>query len=221
MRLIARNRNKVRIAVGAANAPRSTVWELFSTRTEFYVLSRMMGRSCKISFHSSGHCQWATFNNRDSPSGLPAFARTWKIERPTSAEGVPVFRIIVPGSELHSIADEEDLNGVSFFPSPGYNQALYFEVYLTGPMPGEEITMQPPHEVVDAFKLSDDRCVVVLWRHEPISPVDTEQLVRLKSSMRRDPMNQALEPSTRWRGVGFVPQEESGLASFIECAPWV
>ena len=219
MRLIARNRNKVRIAVGSCSGPRSTVWELFSTGSDFYALSRMMGRSCKVSFHSSGHCQWATSNNRDSPSSLQAFARSWSIERPRTPEALPVFRIIVPESELHAIGEEEDLSEVRFFPAPNENHALYFEIYLTGPMLGDEVELHAPHDIVDAFKLRDDRCVVVLWRHQAIGPNDSEQLLRLKRSMRGDPLNQSLEPSAKWRGVGFVPQE-NGLASFLECAPW-
>lgn len=208
------------MAVGTPDGVRSTVWKVFSTGTELYVTSRMMARSCKVSLHSSGYSQWATTNNRDSPTKLAAFSTSWRTARSLDSEALHVFRIIVPHSELHTIDEREDVRNVLFLPAPDDGSALYFEVYLSAPMLGEEVAMQPPHDMVGAFKLTDHRCAIVLWRHETIGEIDRNQLIRLKESMRMDPTNLSLVPSHKWRGAGFVPQEASGVASFIECAPW-
>jgi hypothetical protein len=220
MHLKPKKRNDLRMAVGTPNSDRSTVWKVFSTGPELYVASRMMARSCKVSLHSSGYAQWATTNNRDSPTKLAAFSTSWRIAPSMESETLLVFRIIVPYSELHPIDESEDLRDVIFLPAPPEDSAFYFEVYLSAPMTSEEVSIQPPHDLVGAFKLTDHGCAIVLWRYEVMSEIDKGQLLRLKDIMRADPTNLSLSPSHEWRGAGFVPQEASGVASFIECAPW-
>jgi hypothetical protein len=56
-----------RLAIGAANGPRSNVWRGFSNRDEAYLCHGGLGRIEKISFHSSGVCRQA-FTEVEGPA---------------------------------------------------------------------------------------------------------------------------------------------------------
>jgi hypothetical protein len=54
-----RPRTEARFAVGSRLGPRSAIWKAWVHGDEAYLATRILGKYQKVSFHSTGQCQWS------------------------------------------------------------------------------------------------------------------------------------------------------------------
>src|SRR5688572_21617211 len=118
-------RAELRVAVGSPNGRRSTVWKIWAAKSDVYIQSRMMGANMKVSLHQSGSCQFSATSEwlvRHAPPGTKnaeRHIRRWKLPHIGKAGAAPVFRIMVPSSELRRVPFAEELEGIQWLPDPG------------------------------------------------------------------------------------------------------
>ena len=93
----------IRFSIGQPNHSTSSVWKLWSKRSDVYLLQRNMGKVQKFSFHESGICRWAQNKPRDD--GTDRVILKWNrnpIPPSGAGEGAKLIELVFPTSHLSS-----------------------------------------------------------------------------------------------------------------------
>ena len=92
---MAGKRFDIRLTVGSANGPRSSVWAFWSRNSEVYATHRNMGGIEKFSFHSPTLCRHAFTKEYGSPSGRSNRAmQEWHRGRTPPAGSNQIVRVL-------------------------------------------------------------------------------------------------------------------------------
>ena len=158
-----------RVAVGAPDSRRSTVWKLAVTGNDIYILTRMFGADAKVSLHASGECQWSgtsVWVKKDARRrNADRHIVKWRITRPVGNESLHAFRIIIPHSELRTIPGRETLTDVDWLAAPLPGHSAILECYITRPSPIDPaVGAALPHSHLVSLQLTDESWLVVLTR---------------------------------------------------------
>jgi hypothetical protein len=90
-----------RVAVGDSNGAQSTVWRIWTNRTDVYVSARDIAGDIKVSLHQSGTSQIGFTAESAEKRGIHPHARlASRWHRPTGGKVVREFQIIIPASEV-------------------------------------------------------------------------------------------------------------------------
>lgn len=185
-----------RVAVGAPDGRRSTVWKFTVTRNEIYIFTRMFGSDAKVSLHSSGECQWSCTSSwvmaETGRRNADRHIVKWDVELPEGDKALHIFRVSIPESELRPI-EGEDIAGVEWLDSPGAGNVVTLDCYLTRAVdvdPGLGI----PHPCLISWQLQNKRWFVVMIRTGPVerdySPERMEMVRQAQEAgIRLDPRN--------------------------------
>jgi hypothetical protein len=119
---MASQRFDIRLAVGTAGGPRSSVWAFWSRKSEVYAAFAQMGGIEKFSFHTPNLCRRAFTKEHGTPSTLPNRAtQEWRCD-PTPALGsnqvVRVLRVGFATDLLSTALQHPRHNPIWIEPAP-------------------------------------------------------------------------------------------------------
>src|SRR5687768_13079936 len=159
------NAHELRFAVGESSGRRSTVWKIWTRKSDVYILTRMFGADAKVSLHASGECQWSATETwmKRNPGHRNAqrHISRWTLPPLKASEANHVFRIQIPESELRCIENDEKLNEVVWLSPPPLGKSTLVECYLTPVCTGDPTTeSKVPHSLLRSFPLSAGRWLV-------------------------------------------------------------
>ena len=219
-----RQRTEFRFCIGNRCGHRSTVWKIYSNKNDIYFSSRMMGSDMKVSLHESGKNQWSLTsvwvlkNAHKDVRNQDRHIVKWNRDEFKKGVAQHLFRIIVPESELRQISAEEDLSKVHWIDSPAVGTAKILECYLTPPITGSVNESQFPFPKLYSFQVPKGNWFVLLMRDEPVSEVDSQQLMNLRIKTVALAEREGIELKPTFRGVGFI-QHSAGAKGFVEFVP--
>jgi hypothetical protein len=128
-------RYDAKFAVGSADGPRSTLWHVWRTKNEVYVVSSNMGAVEKLSFHSSGICRKAFVAERPKPDGMDDRAiHKWRrpAAPPEGAQsGTCVLEVIIPTNYLSTSFEETGGEPHFWIPPAPSGMSTLLEMYFT------------------------------------------------------------------------------------------
>ena len=206
-----------RIAVGEPNGRRSTIWKFWVHKNEAYILSRMFGQDAKVSFHSSGQCQWSatdTWIRREAGRrNRERHIVKWTVSQPRSSEAIHLFRVFVPESELCDSKRVEDVSMIHWLPAPKRQHAISIDCYITPPIPTNASLLSPPN-VRRPFSLpfADGRQFVGI---EGIVAFDDVAVEALRSELTERVRSAGIEPNHRHRACAFTT-DSNGVRGLVE-----
>jgi hypothetical protein len=198
---------EARFAVGEPEGRRSTVWKFFVQKNEAYIATRMFGSDAKVSFHSTGQCQWSATDRwvRASPERRNADRHIvkWLMPRPAGAVAVHVFRVRIPESELRVIPlQREKLDAVEWLPAPVPGQTVSIECYFTPPTDHDPTLTGPlPARRIFSMQLHDRRWFVGL---HTVFSLDGKSLEPLRQEMNALASRAGIEPEHKHRACAFT-----------------
>jgi hypothetical protein len=214
-------KKEFRFAIGTENSMRSSVWKFWTTGSELYIQSRMMGCSTKVSLHYPTYSQWSMESkwygeNRPRQPNVGRHINRWEREVPKHNEAAHVFRIVIPRSELRTINVDEDLAKVVWLPVPEEGCAANVECYITPPSDQKEFNF--PYAHLATLDLTDDRYFVALTHEDKVSRHNENQLslVRSEAVALAQADGDMVQPE--FRGVAFF-QDDNGVRGMIEFVP--
>lgn len=162
-----RPRTEARFAVGTREGAKSTIWKLWVQGDETYLTSRMFGSEMKVSFHSSGDCQWSCTDKwvlrHENKKNAERHVVKWRADLPTGSDAAMLFRVDIPLSEVRPLpppADRKKVFWISNVPSGG---TVRFVIYLTPPYAADPaLGRELPHRHLFSLQQRSGRWVVVL-----------------------------------------------------------
>jgi len=201
---------EARFALGSRAGPRSTIWKAWVAGNEAYIASRMFGSDMKVSFHSSGRCQWSATDTWVRRQGIVRNAERhvyrWQVTYPTGNEALLLFRVEIPETELRLLPAPTDHKKVWWVSGQPLGATVRFLFYMTRPTDAEP---QPaPSEQrrhLFSLRLRDTRCLVCIVDLISLSATDLE-------AARSAAIAQAA-------AAGFVPGSQHRLSLFIQPPP--
>jgi hypothetical protein len=158
-----------RIAVGAPDGPRSSIWRGYSTKNEVYVSYSGMGRIQKFSFHSSGICRRA-FTGHVGPAEGEAdrvIGKWRRMEAPPSGEIVYSLVARFPTDYL-STALEDETSKVTWIPPAPSGQSTTVEfVFSRAEMNVlDELAKSAGRTIFSFTRLPNGEAFVASWVHQ-------------------------------------------------------
>jgi hypothetical protein len=211
---------ELRVAVGDANARRSTVWKFSVNQSDVYIFSRMFGADSKVSLHALGDCQWS--NTDKWVTKVPGrrnadrHIQRWNLPRPNGTEALHIFRVWIPESELRQTSVVEDLGAVRWLPAPPAGQMVILECYVTPPSRNDPtFSGNLPYSLLASLPLADGRWFAVLHRFEPC---DVRWLEFSRSQMIAQTRAKGYEPKPEHRACLFAVSD-GGVRGLIEVCP--
>ncbi len=210
-----------RFAIGDPFRLRSTVWLLKSTKADFYIHSRMMGGSTKVSIHESGQAQWsmqAEWYGKNRPSQPNAMRHiekwTWTAPNPNTA--THTFRIFIPRTELRTFTTSEDLSLVTWLPDPGLGKQVVIETYISPSSAADAPSKDAGF--LCALERDHGTSVVAFARIADMSEHDNEQLAQVHAEVAQVVATQDLTVKPGYRVVAFAV-DDNGIRGMIELVP--
>ena len=188
---------ELRFCIGTPDGPHSSVWKIWTRRSDVYLSARALAADLKVSLHESGQCQLSRTTEWIARSGLRNCDRhlqQWRRRRayPASAT-VHLFRVVIPGTELRCASPERTpACKVVWYPPPPTGHAACIELWLTPRVADRPSAANFANDLLGILTLDDGRFVGVTARYLEIEPCDQEQLEWLRTNMarnddRRDP----------------------------------
>jgi len=195
---------ELRVAVGQKLGRRSTVWKFFVHKNDAYIMTRMFGRDAKVSIHETRASQWSATSDwvLDKPSrkNTDRHIAKWISPVPVLNTAAHVFRVLIPESELRTVAETENRKPICWVPPPPAGATFAFECFITPPTTVAPIPNQAPYLHIKSLPLIDGRWFVVLLTQVTIAAEGLEQA-------RREVLDTALaaglEPGTKHRAALF------------------
>lgn len=211
---------KFRFAVGSADGLRSTVWQLWTSGLEFYLQSRMMGGSVKVSIHSGGVGQYSMQSDwygkhRPNQPNRERHIDRWEWAEPVETTAPMVFRMFVPQSELRKVHEVEDLTHVTWLDEPGAGRQLQVVCYVS-PAPIHHAPVVEPR-----FLCALERglgSIVIFAYPVDVSPEDLQQRELVHAQMTKWATQNGVEVQAKYRMAGLAV-DDTGTRSLIEFAP--
>jgi hypothetical protein len=214
-------RTEARFAVGSRLAKRSAIWKLWVWGEEAYLASRMFGKHMKVSFHSSGDCQWSLTDNYVKEQQLASNAERhiarWKICRPSNDQPILAFTVDIPMSELRiwepSTKNEKKVFWVAGAPE---ESTVRFLIYFTSTSPNDPLPSDSgSRRKVFSLRFKSGGWLVVLLDTISLSPSTISQ-ARL-AVIEQFYTAQSLNLASDERATLFsTPNEDDGCPGFIE-----
>lgn len=218
-----RRKKEFRFCVGSQDGKRSTVWKVWTSKSDSYVLSRMMGSSTKVSIHTSGDAQWSIQSewfakNRVGQKNQTRHIEKWKWTIPIASVATYVFRISIPQCELRNIESEEDLADVVFLSAPAPDQKCEIGLYIS-PAP---IANAPILEsgFIAALPLENNQSLVMFVNYFSLQDTELNQLEELKALAEISAPKAGIHLRPELRGTGFFV-DANGVRGIIEFVPFV
>jgi hypothetical protein len=210
-------RTHVRFAVGTRGAERSTIWKLWTQGDEIYLASRMFGSDMKVSFHSSGACQWSCTDSwvkrQESVRNSDRHVKRWSVEHPTGNQALLLFRVEIPVSEIRPQPSPSDKKKVCWVSGAPREVTIRFLLYLTRAV--SEPPAPPDNERLRhlvSLRTRDGRWVVVLVETISLSAVDLESA---RQAVRQQMAEAGFSPRPEHRASLLIslndPQGAHGL----------
>jgi hypothetical protein len=206
---------EARFAVGSRNGARSSIWKAWVHGNEAYIASRMFGGYMKVSFHSTGQCQWSrtdkwVVSQRADVRNAKRHVVKWLIEQPLGNETLLVLRIAVPVSDLNVHPPTDDSKKVHWIAGAPIESTVEFLVYLTGPMDvGPLPTLDSEKRHLFSLHLNNRRWLVVFVHLTSLSAVDVDEARRAAVKQIED---STLELTEDARLCFFAKPADSGSA---------
>jgi hypothetical protein len=130
-----RFRTEARFAVGSRAGPRSSIWKCWVQGEEAYLISRAFGTYQKVSFHSSGACQWsctdewvkAQSNRRNSDRHITR----WTMPVALPGQATLAFAVQIPVSEIRPLPPPNDKKKVFWVSAAPTGATIRFTFYIT------------------------------------------------------------------------------------------
>jgi len=203
-------RTEARFALGSRTGPRSTIWKGWVTGNEAYIASRMFGSDMKVSFHSSGQCQWSATDTwvrrQDNVRNAERHVHRWQVSYPTGNEALLLFRVEIPGSELRCLTVPTDRKKVWWISDLPQGATARFLFYMTRSADTEPVPANSDQRRhLFSLRLRDTRWLVCIVELISLSATDLE-------SARSAVIAQSV-------AAGFVPESQHRLSLFIQPPP--
>lgn len=211
---------KFRFAVGSADGLRSTVWQLWTSGLEFYLQSRMMGGSVKVSIHSGGVGQysmqsdWYGKHRPNQPNQARHIDR-WRWVEPTDQTASLVFRMFVPQTALRDVRETEDLSTVAWLDEPGAGRQLQIVCYVS-PAPIDAAPVNEPR-FLSALERGAGSIVVFAFPVD-VCQEDLRQMDLVNAQVENWAAENGVELKPTYRLAGLAV-DATGGRSLIEFAP--
>lgn len=221
MPLINRPRTEARFAVGSRQGPLSTIWKAWVQGEEAYLATRMFGKYQKVSFHSTGECQWSCTDEwvrqQEGRRNADRHIVRWEMDNPQSGQAALIFKVDIPMSEVRSLPPPTDKKKVFWVAGVPREATVRFVFFIAPP---SEHDPAPPNSDAGrhlfSLRFRSGRWMVVFVEVSSLSPTDL-------SAARRAIIDQHL-PSLQGhvladlRSVLFTQPsgQEPGCNGFIE-----
>jgi hypothetical protein len=213
-----KDRREARFAVGARQSPRSTIWKAWTQGDEAYLASRVYGDELKVSFHSSGQCQWSATNSWVVRTGAQRNADRhivqWQIDPPIGDEAVMVFRVDIPVSEIQPSGPLKDKKKIFWISGAANESTIRVLFYLTrvcdeDPAFGRAL----PHKHLFSLRFRNSRWLVALVDQITLSQSD---LRAAREAVRDQVLKEGLSLDADHRIHLFLEPREGASAGLIE-----
>ena len=170
-------RKEARFAVGSRAGPRSTIWKAWVHNEEAYLASRAFGSDLKVSFHSSGACQWSRTDNwvgrQPASRNADRHIVRWQVTHPRGPESLLLLRVAVPVSEVRALPPPTDRKKVFWVDGAPPESTVQFLFYLTSPLDVEPTTPASQRmRHLFSLGLRNRRWLVVFAQLITLSPED-------------------------------------------------
>jgi len=212
------NDREFRVAVGNKAGLRSAVWKFIVRKNDVYIFTRMFGRDAKVSLHESGQSQWSATSDwvrgDSSRRNADRHLVKWTSPCPLPEVAAPVFRVLVPESELRTVASVESTKGVRWIPAPPMGATYAFDCFITPPRKTVPIANQAPYRHLKSMPLKDSRWFIVLVTQVTVGREDLEVARRKVVAAGRAA---GLRPGAEHRAALFF-QGEGTTPGMIEVA---
>ena len=162
-----RARTEARFAVGTRAGPRSSIWKVWIQGDEAYMASRLFGKYNKISFHSSGECQWSCTGDwviaAENRKNADRHIVRWHRADTVSNVATPIFKVQIPWAELREMPAPTDKKKVFWIGGTPPGSTVCLTLYFT-----DSFKQEPSPSVSDqrrklfGLQLRSGRWVVAL-----------------------------------------------------------
>ena len=159
----------IRFAVGEPNGDVSSVWRVWfnklgdNSTSDVYLSYRYLGGVQKVSIHESGSIQYSFTGEYAREKGIPNKDRhkdKWKLQGK-----YPLFRIIVPFTELKLADTAANYKKVKYIQNPSYGCAIEIFLYITT----GKLSSKPPYNMFEEHILNNGNVLSLLWRENIIT----------------------------------------------------
>jgi hypothetical protein len=211
---------EARFACGTRSGPRSTIWKAWVHGDEAYVASRMFGSDMKISFHSSGHCQWSATDSwvgrQTGVRNAARHVRCWQVSYPNGNEAHLLFRVEIPASELRAQLpprDKKKVWWVSGVPDGATARFLFYVTRACNIDPGS-LAGPPASRHLFSLRLRNGRWFVCFIEVISLIAADIELA---RATVLKQVRSAGLIPSVDHRMSLFIqPHDEAGAHGLLE-----
>lgn len=162
----------IRVAVGSAIGPKSSVWRFWSNKDDIYAAHRSMAHIDKISFHASGICRCAFTAEYGTPPTLSDRAMTKWRRLPTpplgEGKGSCVLTVIVPTILLSATTKPAPTKSVVWLTPRSLTSATVLELFFTAEPEAsvqEEFARRGERQVVTYFQLPSRQAICIAVSH--------------------------------------------------------
>ena len=212
-------RTQVRFAVGSRAGVRSTIWKAWIHGDEAYLATRMFGADVKVSFHSSGQCQWSYTDSwvskQPNVRNADRHMVRWQVDQPTTDQALLLFRVEIPMSELRQEFPPKDKKKVFWVTSAPAESTVRFLLYLTRPSPSEPLranSAQMKH--LSSLRMRNERWLVIFVELISLSGRDIDEARKV---LIADLIEAGIPPKPEHRAGLFIqPPSEGGAHGFLE-----
>lgn len=217
-------KSEFRFCIGDPHSERSSVWKMWTQKSDVYIQSRMMGSDMKVSLHESGTFQWSMTSEwlLKQPSGTARNAdrhiTRWQIAKSKESVATQVFRIIIPQSELRSIDTFESLKKVRWLSAPPPSWQTLVECYITPPALDRPDTSNAPYSHLTSLPLKDGRWFVALVHGEEVGASNEALLEQTRKQTIAMVEAEGIDIKPEYRACGFI-NDPSGTKGLIELVP--
>jgi hypothetical protein len=212
-------RTEARFACGTRSGPRSTIWKAWVHGDEAYISSRMFGSDMKVSFHSSGQCQWSATDTwvrrQTGVRNSERHVHRWHVDYPADNDSLLVFRVEIPASELRTLPPPRDRKKVWWVSGIPEGATARFLFYITRPSdvdPG--LIAATPLRHLFSLRLRSARWLVSFVELISLSGADIESA---RTAVLTEVKSLGLVPSADHRMSLFSqPPAEGGAHGLLE-----
>jgi hypothetical protein len=170
-------RTEARFALGSRDGLRSTIWKAWVNGDDAYLATRMFGKYQKVSFHSSGQCQWSCTSEwvvqEEGRRNSDRHIVKWEMPEAQSGWARLIFNVDIPMSEMRSsppITDKKKVFWVTGAPMEGTVRFVFFDTPISENDPAPSNTDARQH--LFSLRFKSGRWIVILVELVSLSPTD-------------------------------------------------
>lgn len=172
-----RPRTEARFAVGSRFGSHSTIWKVWIQGDEAYLATRMFGNYQKVSFHSTGQCQWSCTSEwvlqEEGRRNSDRHIVQWKLPKPKSGQATLIFKVDIPMSEVRPLPPPTDKKKVFWVAGAPSEATVRFVLFVSptsehDPAPSDTDTRRH----LFSLRFRSGRWMVVLVEITSLSPAD-------------------------------------------------